>query len=171
MHKVIVATIILLLLVFIAEVQIKSRIPVQEQDQQVQSQEQRWQEWGQQPQTQTQTQQVQQELPMPKNYAEALGYAQQKGGYIFILFTSDECQWCRKMINTTLKDHSVRQALGQAQVCLIYYVNTGKEPEVAQRYKVNRIPAYGIIDCKEGVIKGGSGFKSVDEFMQWLTSK
>lgn len=101
----------------------------------------------------------------PRSYEEAVQAAKSQNKKLFVYFEADWCSWCKKMKSETLSDGKVKAALSSY---IVYYVDTGRERAVANKYNVSGIPAYFIVDGSEQKEKNGNGFKSVDQFLSWL---
>ena len=51
---------------------------------------------------------------------------------------------------------------------IIYDVDVDEERKIAEKYRVQNVPAYIIIDPNEKIVKSGQGYKSEKEFLLWL---
>lgn len=101
-----------------------------------------------------------------KTYAEAIEASAKSGKQIVLFFSGDFCPYCIKMKNQTLSDDGVKKAL-EKYIFLI--IDTTSDRETTRKFKIRGIPAYIITDKTEKAIKAGEGFKSVDEFLNWLS--
>lgn len=102
----------------------------------------------------------------PTSYQEAMDMSRRTGKKVFLFFHADWCSWCKKMERDTFSDSSVKQALNQY---IVYHVDTGKEREISRKYSVSGIPAYCITDNSEKPTQSGQGYKTPQEFLNWLS--
>jgi thioredoxin-related protein len=107
-------------------------------------------------------------LDVPKNYQEAVSTARQQNKKMFVMFEASWCNWCQKMKSETLNDPRVRSALNGY---VIYYADKDQERTLSQKHRVTSIPAYFVASSSERVEIRGSGYKNVDEFLNWLNGK
>lgn len=102
------------------------------------------------------------------NYIKALEAGKKTHKPILLYFKADWCGWCKKMEVDALAKPSVRNVLSKYVYCVI---DSDKEKEIAQKYKVTTIPAYVVINSNEEVLKSGKGYKTESAFLLWINSK
>lgn len=132
-----------------------------------------WQNWDNQPTMPPPVQPRPQPRPEPPDvtptnptsYQEAIDMSRRTGKKVFLYFHADWCSWCKKMERETLSDARVKQELSKY---IVYYVDRDQERAVARKYMVGGIPAYCITDSSERASKRGVGYKSPQEFIDWL---
>lgn len=100
------------------------------------------------------------------DYKEVLKLAEESNKEIILVFTGDNCSWCKKQ-KEVLSNKEVSNKLGEYVLC---YVNVSKNKNLAKKHNVSSIPKSVIIDKNEKVLKESSGYKSEKEFIKW-TSK
>jgi thiol:disulfide interchange protein len=111
------------------------------------------------------------EKPNPKtisSYEEALKASKEQNKQIFLFLTAEWCGWCKKMKSGTLNDPKVKEKLDQY---IVYFLDIDKEPQAAQKFKIKTVPAYMVIDSEESFTIKGSGYRSTDSFLDWLSTE
>lgn len=101
----------------------------------------------------------------PRSYAEAVRMAQSQNKKLFLYFEASWCSWCQKMKSETLSDSRVKSALSNY---IVYHADKDSQQSLARQYGVRGIPTYFIVGSNERKEKTGSGYKSPDQFIQWL---
>ena len=128
-----------------------------------------WQNWNNQPNKPNPVQPSPDVTPTnPRSYQEALDMSRRTGKKVFLFFHADWCTWCKKMERETLSDARVKQALSNY---IVYHVDTGKERAVGRKYLVSGIPAYCITDTSERASQRGQGYRTPQEFLDWLSGR
>lgn len=104
------------------------------------------------------------------SYEQALEMGKNQKKDIFLFFEADWCSWCKRMEGETLSDVSVKSAL---EKYIIYYVDTDKEKNVVEKYKINGkgIPASVITNPYEQASKVGIGYMNAEDFIKWLNGE
>ena len=110
-----------------------------------------------------------QKLPAAKSYQDALKLADKHNRPVFLYFSADWCVSCQQMKKNILNNEKVKKAISDKFIA--YHVDTDVERELTRQYKISGIPAYAQITPKETIIIKGSGYKSVEDFLQWIDSK
>jgi len=101
----------------------------------------------------------------PQNYEDALKIADVNERPILLYFGADWCGPCKQM-RKTLADEQVQKIIENRFI--FYHVDTDKERELTKRYKISGIPAYLQITARETIIKKGTGYKTIENFLNWL---
>jgi thiol:disulfide interchange protein len=102
------------------------------------------------------------------SYEEALKASKEQNKQIFLFLTAEWCGWCKKMKSETLSDPKVKEKLDQY---IVYVLDIDKEPQAAQKFKIKTVPAYMVIDSEESFTIKGSGYRSTDKFLEWLSNE
>ena len=101
----------------------------------------------------------------PIDFEQARAKAKAEGKQLFVEFSASWCGPCRKMKESTFDDPEVRDRLkGYVEL----YVDTDREPELAQRFGVRGIPAYLVVRADGSVLLRGTGYRGPREFRMWL---
>ena len=98
------------------------------------------------------------------SYQDALVLAKDDDKKIFLLFTSENCPWCDKQKDVLTNPELVKK-LKDYVVC---FVDSKKEKELSKTYKVRSVPSYFILDKQEKILKKNIGYKSKEEFLNWI---
>lgn len=98
-------------------------------------------------------------------YAEAIKIAGERNMLALVFFEADWCKWCQKMKQETLPELKKRDALLKY---VFVEVNTDKDRAPATKFGVRSLPSYVVTNAQEAKLNLGTGFKSVDQFVQWL---
>lgn len=104
----------------------------------------------------------------PKSYQDTLKIAKDTNKKILFLFTSSKCEWCQKMREETMHSMKVQQAI---ESYVYFEVDWKRYKNLCERYGINSYPSYRIVelkDDKEIVCRSGSGFKCVEDFINWI---
>jgi len=102
------------------------------------------------------------------SYEDALKSSKEQNKQIFLFLTAEWCGWCKKMKSETLSDPKVKEKLDQY---IVYVLDIDKEPQAAQKFKIKTVPAYMVIDSEESFTIKGSGYRSTDKFLEWLSNE
>jgi len=95
-------------------------------------------------------------------YDQALAQAKATNKKVVLFFSMEGCVWCEKMKQEVLVDSSVKNMLGQ------YVFVELKDSPIAQKYNVQSYPTCVMIDSQEKVVSQLFGYKSANEFLNWL---
>jgi thiol:disulfide interchange protein len=100
----------------------------------------------------------------PLSFDEALGKARAEKKLVFVDLYADWCTWCTKMDEDVFVDSRVQKALLDF---IPIKVDTDKSGgrAVADRYRVNGLPAYLLVDADGRVVGRFDGYLPVDAFL------
>jgi len=107
------------------------------------------------------------ELPLPNTFKETIDYLKKRGCLGLVVFSTQQCDKCDLLINTTLKDRDVKAALQAKGVGLIQKLDCDIETAIADHFKIKNVPWYILTDGKT-VIKTGEGYLIAPDFLKWL---
>jgi thioredoxin 1 len=103
------------------------------------------------------------------DYEEAIEYSKENNKKILVFFTAEWCGWCKEMKEKTIKDSEVENAIFQDKV--ICYIDMDKNIQLKNKFKINKIPAYLILNEKQEILEKSFGFKTKKEFLEWINPK
>lgn len=106
-------------------------------------------------------------IPWRSDFAAAQAEAQKSDKPIFAYFTAEWCAPCQDLKRTTWSDKKVESAL-QAYIPLKLDVDANTT--LAQRYNIEPIPAFLILDSQGNVTANHAGALGADDFLAWLRS-
>ena len=111
--------------------------------------------------------------PLPEQlvvgtYAEAIKKAAELKMPVLVLFESDQCSWCKKMKEETFPDPKVQEAIKKY---IVVHVDVYKDKAIAKKFGVKYLPSYVVTNAQEESVKVDGGFKTADQFVQWLDAK
>lgn len=84
---------------------------------------------------------------------------------VFVYFTAEWCGPCQELRRTTWSDKRVETAL---QGYVPVRIDIDRQPELAQRFSVESIPWFGVLDENGRAVKVWSGWMGAEEFVTWL---
>ena len=96
---------------------------------------------------------------------DAAGLRRTTAGLKVLLFTSEECLWCRRMKTETLTDPRV---LGLLQTMPLEEVDVNRQLAVAARYMVNGTPTLLVITPDGRAVVTLTGFLTADDLLARL---
>lgn len=101
------------------------------------------------------------------SFDEALGKARAEKKLVFVDLYADWCTWCTKMDEDVFVDSRVQRALLDF---IAIKVDTDKSGgrAVADRYRVNGLPAFLLVDADGRVVGRFDGYLPVDAFLRRL---
>lgn len=102
------------------------------------------------------------------SYTEALEKAKKENKKVLIFFSADWCTVCTKMKAETLSSTKVKEALNNF---IFLEFNTDSEKELVEKYNVQSIPSYFLIDGNEKVLNNQEGYLNEAKFLNWLYKK
>lgn len=99
------------------------------------------------------------------DYQEAMNEAKSQNKPVLIVFHADWCGPCRKMKKDTYSDAAV---IAAADPFIRVYIDTDKQPDVAETYNVSGIPAFYVLSPAGNVVTSTVGYQPPKEFVAWL---
>ena len=99
------------------------------------------------------------------SYAEAIKKAAELKMPVLVFFEADWCTWCKKLKQETLTNTKVKEAMKKY---IVVYVNTDKDRATGKKFGVRYLPTYVVTNAQEAILKSDGGFKTPDQFVQWL---
>jgi len=97
-------------------------------------------------------------------YEEAIALSKETNKEVFVYFVAEWCSYCKKM-EDVFKDERVSRKLDN-YICV--KINVDKNKDLAKKHVVKGIPDYMVIDKEEKTLKRHFGYKSKEEFLEWL---
>jgi thiol:disulfide interchange protein len=104
-----------------------------------------------------------------ESFKEALELSKKHDKPIFVYFGANWCYWCKKMKTDTLNEKDVKNKLDKEYITV--FIDTDKDKETTQKFKVSAIPDYMILSSDEIVLKRATASKSKKDFLDWLKSE
>lgn len=101
------------------------------------------------------------------SFEDALVRARAENKLVLVDVYTDWCGWCTKMDRDVFTDARVRTALlGVVPI----RVNAEKGPgrRVAERYRVNGLPTFLLVNADGDVVRRFEGYKSAEAFLRAL---
>ncbi len=101
-----------------------------------------------------------------KDIRAAMRLAEADKKVAVIVFTSPTCQWCRRMVATTLTDTKLASLSNQ----LVWAkVDVEAEPEVAATFDVQGVPAVAVVSGQGDLIAMKGGYQTAAQLLLFLT--
>lgn len=104
-------------------------------------------------------------IPWLTAYDKALAQAKSRNTLVVVDATADWCIWCKRMERDTFSKAEVQEKLG-AFVPL--KLDTDKEPQLAQRYKIEGLPTTLVLDATGKVLISQSGYMTPAQYLELL---
>jgi len=104
----------------------------------------------------------------PKNLDEALAQSKDLKKPVFLYVGAEWCGPCRAMKANTFTNADVKKKL-EDYVCL--FCNYDKDKNVVNKYGVNGIPAYFVLNSDGSKSLSAVGGRNSSEFIKWLGAK
>ncbi len=105
------------------------------------------------------------ELEWSESYQSAVQQAKEEGKYIYLLVTTEQCRWCRKLEATTLKDEKVIQRIHQKYVPV--HVTRDKD-DYPSHIKPRGVPHTYFLNTEGRVVHSMPGFWDVMDYLSVL---
>lgn len=99
------------------------------------------------------------------DYKEALVQAQKQDKDIYMLITSESCQWCRKFEKITLNDKVTMDLLKEKFVLLALTRDVDYIPE---QYKAQRVPKHFFLTASGDNIYAFLGYWNPEDFRSFV---
>ncbi len=103
---------------------------------------------------------------VPKNYQDAIAMAKKLDKKVLLMLSSESCEPCHRMINTTLKDNEIKKIIDEQYILFI----VEDDAELQRKFMALATPAYRVITSDGRVVKKGIGFMDVRKFKSFLTT-
>ncbi len=108
------------------------------------------------------------EVAWQYDYDAAVAAATNSNKPLFIVFSASWCPPCKQMKKYTFSKQSVKEYLEEHFIPV--YVDTDKNPQLANQFGANAIPTYLILKPDQPNQITFGGFYDVDEFLRRLES-
>lgn len=84
---------------------------------------------------------------------------------VFVYFGAGWCGWCKTMQLKTLNDPIVKNNL---EKFVMTYVDKDENKEFCEKYDIQGIPAYIVMDRNGIILQRSEGFLEKESFLKWL---
>ena len=101
-----------------------------------------------------------------EDFSVALKEAASSERNVLVVFQLPGCPPCRQMERSVLPDPKVTQALASL---VPVHLDLSQTPELSERYQVWGTPTYLLLDPQGRLLARDSGYRSVDEFVSFLS--
>lgn len=101
-----------------------------------------------------------------KSYDEAIKQAKVEKKKVYMLITSDDCRWCRKFENTTLKEEATIAKLNSKYILL--HVNRDKDV-FPEKYIRKGVPRHYVLSENENIIYTFLGYWNHEDFFSFMS--
>lgn len=101
------------------------------------------------------------------SFDEALARARAENKLVLLDVYTDWCGWCTRMDRDVFRDARVKAALLEF-VPIRVNAEKGAGRTVADRYRVNGLPTFLVVDADGNVLRRFEGYHSVDGFLRKL---
>ncbi|MCH9058936.1 MAG: thioredoxin family protein, partial [Planctomycetes bacterium] len=85
---------------------------------------------------------------------------------VLVVFQLPGCSPCRRMERSVLPDPKVTRALASL---VPVHLDLSQTPQLSERYQVWGTPTYLLLDPQGRLLARDSGYRSVDEFVSFLS--
>jgi len=109
-------------------------------------------------------------IPWRENYASASDESKKNGRPLMLWFTATWCGPCQSLKTTTWADPDVARELSN-YVCVKLDVDQPDTKPLAEKYQVNGIPRFVILDKDGKVVHDAVGAMPPSDFLDWLHGK
>ena len=100
---------------------------------------------------------------------QALQVAQTEQRPLVVFVSMDRCKYCQKMIQTTLSNPQIRQALGTHFVAAA--IKNGDRPDLVRQLQIRSFPTTLLVNSEGQVVDQITGYVDAEKFhkqLQWL---
>ena len=111
-------------------------------------------------------------------YTEGLALAEKENKYVLIYFYTDECSWCKKMIDQTYSDEEVKKILSDKFVAVKInarsenkVIENGEEiseKKLATLYQVSGYPTTWFLESNHSQVAPLPGYVDTEQFIPVL---
>jgi len=111
------------------------------------------------------------ELGWSNNYNKGLEQAKKSGKLVYVLITSQSCQWCRKFESTTLQDKEIQKRL-YAEFEVVHL--SREKDTIPKQFETAPIPRHYFVDAQGKILYSSLGHRGVacfDAFMDNAQNK
>lgn len=106
-------------------------------------------------------------VPWRTDFAASVDEARRANKPVMAYFTATWCGPCQSLKHTTWADKDVAAAL---QNFVPVKIDVDRQPELAQKYNVEGVPFYAVIDADGTARRSTVGALSPADFLTWLRS-
>jgi len=100
------------------------------------------------------------DIHWPSDYKEALFQAKKEHKLVYILITSDACQWCRKFESTTLQNTQIKKRLFKNYVPI--HLSRDRN-QIPKKFKTAPVPRHYFTNAEGKILYSSLGYR--DEVM------
>jgi len=102
---------------------------------------------------------------LASSYEEALSLSKEKHKRVLVFFHASWCSPCKQMEEKVFTESNVKDAM----LSFVFLtLDVDKEKELCQKYNINSIPSFVIIDEEEEICDKSSGYKDAKTYTKWL---
>lgn len=105
-----------------------------------------------------------------KSYDEALKLGAKLGKPILLVFKTKSCGYCDMMEKNVWNKTEINEPLSHY---VFYKINLDIDNEdyhLGQKYNIDGVPSFKIINSKEEVLKSDKGYKDLKRMIEWLNN-
>lgn len=103
-----------------------------------------------------------------ENYEDAIKKSGETKMEVLAFFVADWCSWCQKLKKDTLSDPKVKEAMKKY---VVVYINADQDKATPKKFGIKYLPSYVVTNSQEKNLNSDGGFKTTDQFIQWLNGK
>jgi len=105
------------------------------------------------------------DIKILNNYDLGLQKAKQEHKLVYVLISSQECQWCNKFEKTTLSNSSIQDRLNEEFVVVKLTLEHNK---IDKKFKTTPIPRHYFLDSSGNIIYSALGYRDKDLFDSFM---
>jgi len=101
------------------------------------------------------------------DYKKAQQEAKEENKYLFVVITSENCRWCKKLKKTTLKNSEIEESLAKDYIAVALDRDSSYFPKFIE---IEGVPSVVIIEPKsQKVIRNIVGFREdANDYLKWF---
>jgi thioredoxin-related protein len=100
------------------------------------------------------------------SYKDALKVAKEEKKPLFILFTKENCRWCKKLKSDLLENSNLKDRLQKEFIVLFLDKNIDKFPK---SYNINGVPSVFLVSEDEDIYTEIIGYhKDPKDYIKWF---